>query len=49
MANLFHHFWLFMIMFCCGVAISLLGLSLQRESHVFPDKDAVYIVLTSHH
>jgi hypothetical protein len=49
MANLFQHFWLFMIMFCCGVALSLLGLSLQGESHVFPDKSAVYIVPTSHH
>jgi hypothetical protein len=48
MANLFHHFWLFMIMFCCGVVLSLLGLSLQGENHAFPDKSAIYIVPTSH-
>src|SRR5678809_245848 len=41
MTHLVHSFWLFVILLCCGVGLSFLGMALQ---HDHPDRGTVYIL-----
>ena len=46
MTNLIHSFWLFLILFVCGLGLSFLGVALQHDGHFFPDRGTI-VILTS--